>query len=53
MYGHAEGARIAAQLVIAETVELLLSLPTLDAEQLQFVQEFAPERLLALGLRPS
>jgi NADP-dependent 3-hydroxy acid dehydrogenase YdfG len=42
MYGHAERARITAQRAIAE---LLLSLPSLDEDQLQFVQEFAPERL--------
>jgi hypothetical protein len=45
MYGHAERARITVQLAIAETVEFLLRLPRLDEEQLQFVQEFAPERL--------
>jgi hypothetical protein len=45
MYGHAERARIAAQQAIAETVELLLSQPGLDEDQLQFIQEFAPERL--------
>jgi hypothetical protein len=48
MYGHAERVRLATQLSIAETIELLLSLPSLNEEQLQFVQEFAPERL---GLR--
>jgi hypothetical protein len=45
MYGHAERARVAAQRAIAETVELLLSLPSLDEEQLRFVEEFAPEAL--------
>jgi hypothetical protein len=45
MYGHAELARIAAENAIAETVELLLSLPTLDEDQLQYIQEFAPEQL--------
>jgi hypothetical protein len=43
MYGHAERARIAAQRAIAETVDFLLSLPSLNEDQ--FVQEFAPERL--------
>jgi len=47
MYGHAEQTRIAAQVAIAETVELLLSLPSLDEDQLQYVREFAPERLEA------
>jgi hypothetical protein len=37
-YGHAERNRIAAQLAIAETIELLLRLPSLDEEQVQFVQ---------------
>jgi len=37
MYGHAERARIAAQRVIADTVDLLLSPPNLDSDQLQFV----------------
>jgi hypothetical protein len=45
MYGHAELARIAAENAIAETVELLLSLPTLDEDQLRFIEEFAPEQL--------
>ena len=45
MYGHAERARIAAQKAIAETVELLLSLPRLDEEQLRFIEEFAPAQL--------
>jgi hypothetical protein len=45
MYGHAEKARICAQRAIAETVELLLSLPNLDEDQLLFIEEFAPERL--------
>jgi hypothetical protein len=45
MYGHAERARIAAELAIAETVELLLGLPSLDEDQLRFLEEFAPERL--------
>ncbi len=45
MYGHAERARITAQRAIAETVELLLTLPSLDQDQLRFVQEYAPERL--------
>ena len=45
MYGHAERARIAVELVIAETVELLLSLPSLDEDQFQYVREFAPDRL--------
>jgi hypothetical protein len=49
MYGHAERTRAAVQLAVAETVELLLGLPGLDAEQLQFVQEFAPERLRRRG----
>ncbi len=45
MYGHAERVRLAAQLATAETVEMLLNLPRLNEEQLQFVKEFAPERL--------
>ena len=45
MYGHAERARVAAQRAIAETVELLLCLPSLDQEQLRFIEEFAPEAL--------
>lgn len=51
MYGHAERACITAQRAIAETVELLLSLPLLDEDQLQFIQEFAPERLHPRGDR--
>jgi hypothetical protein len=45
MYGHAELARIAAENAIAETVELLLSFPRLDEDQLRFIEEFAPEQL--------
>jgi len=44
MYGHAERVRIAAQQAIAETIELLLALPSLDEDQQQFIREFAPER---------
>jgi hypothetical protein len=44
MYGHAERVRLAAQRATAETIELLLRLPSLNDEQLQFMQEFAPER---------
>ena len=49
MYGHAERARIATQHAIAETVELLLSLPRLDEDQLRFIREFAPDRLRPRG----
>jgi hypothetical protein len=42
-------ARITAQQAIAETVELLLSLPSLDEYQLQFIQEYAPERIRVRG----
>jgi hypothetical protein len=45
MYGHAERASITARRAIAEAVELLLSLPTLDEDQLRFIEEFAPEQL--------
>jgi|1186.fasta_scaffold36352_2 hypothetical protein len=45
MHRHAERARITAQRAIAETVELLLNLPSLEEDQLGFIQEFAPERL--------
>jgi hypothetical protein len=50
-YGHAERNRIAAQLAVAETIELLLRLPRLDKEQIQFVQEFAPGKLRLGGPR--
>ena len=46
-YGHAERNRIASQLAIAETIELLLRLQNLNEEQTQFVQKFAPEHLRA------
>jgi hypothetical protein len=50
-YGHAERNLIAAQRAIAETIELLLRLPSLNEEQVQFVQEFAPERIRRPGPR--
>jgi hypothetical protein len=51
MYGHAEPARISAQQAVAETVELLLSLPNLDEDQLQFIREFAPRVASRAGAR--
>jgi hypothetical protein len=53
MYGHAERVRLATQIAIAETVELLLRLPSLNDEQLQFVREFAPELRLQNRARPA
>jgi len=44
-YGHAERNRIAAQRAIAETIELLLRLPSLNEEQVEFMQEFGPQWL--------
>jgi hypothetical protein len=44
-YGHAERNLVAATSVIADTVELLLRLPTLNDEQSEFLQDCAPEWL--------
>ena len=43
-YGHAELNLIAASRAIAHTVDVLLGLPELDAEQLQFLRDYGPEQ---------
>jgi hypothetical protein len=42
MYGHAERTRVTARRAVAETLELLLSLPSLDEDQLSLIEEFTP-----------